>query len=46
MDFFYSYASQENSYALQKFSQKYNLFDNDYSDDITVVSITITLKGR
>lgn len=46
MDFFYAYASQDNSYALQKFSQKYNLFDNDYSDDITVVSITITLKGR
>ncbi len=46
MDFFHSYASQENSYALQKFSQKYNLFDNDHSDDITVVSITITLQGR
>ncbi|MEK5231325.1 fused response regulator/phosphatase [Lysinibacillus sp. FSL K6-0232] len=46
MDFFYMYASQENGYALQKFSQKYNLFDNDYSDDITVVSITITLQGR
>ncbi|GAB0166922.1 SpoIIE family protein phosphatase [Lysinibacillus sp. CTST325] len=46
MDFFHSYASQDNGYALQKFSQKYDLFDNDYSDDITVVSITITLQGR
>ncbi|WP_341302092.1 SpoIIE family protein phosphatase [Lysinibacillus sp. FSL H8-0500] len=46
MDFFYTYASQDNSYALQKFSQEYNLFDNDYTDDITVVSITITLQGR
>lgn len=46
MDFFYAYASQDNAYSLQKFSQKYNLFDNDYTDDITVVSITITLRGR
>ncbi|MGN4125978.1 SpoIIE family protein phosphatase [Lysinibacillus sphaericus] len=45
-DFFHSYASQDNAYALQKFSQKYDLFENDYSDDITVVSVTITLQGR
>lgn len=43
MDFFHSYASQNNDYALQKFSQKYDLYKNNYTDDITVVSITITL---
>lgn len=42
-NYFYSYASQDNAYALQKFSQKYDLFENSYTDDITVVSITITL---
>lgn len=46
LDFFHSYASQDNTYALQKFSQKYDLFENEYSDDITVVSVTITLQGR
>ncbi|KOS69263.1 response regulator [Lysinibacillus contaminans] len=43
LNYFHSYASQDNAYALQKFSQKYDLFENNYTDDITVVSITITL---
>ncbi|MGE7093052.1 SpoIIE family protein phosphatase [Lysinibacillus sp. NPDC048646] len=45
-DFFHSYASQDNAYALQKFSKKYDLSENKYSDDITIVSVTITLQGR
>lgn len=43
INYFHSYASQDNAYALQKFSQKYDLYENNYTDDITVVSITITL---
>ncbi|MEC1179752.1 SpoIIE family protein phosphatase [Metasolibacillus meyeri] len=43
LNFFHSYASQNNSYALQKFSQQYELTDQPLEDDVTVVSITITL---
>lgn len=43
LHFFHSYASQSNSYALQKFAQKYELADQQFEDDITIVSITITL---
>ena len=43
LNYFHSYASQDNAYALQKFSQKYDLYENNYADDITVISITITL---
>lgn len=46
ISYFHSYASQDNAYALQKFSQKYDLHKNNFTDDITVVSITITLLGR
>ncbi|MEK4228005.1 SpoIIE family protein phosphatase [Solibacillus sp. FSL H8-0538] len=40
---FHSYADQDNADALQIFSENNNLLENYYSDDITVVSITITL---
>ncbi|WP_042478794.1 SpoIIE family protein phosphatase [Bacillus ndiopicus] len=43
LSFFHSYASQNNSYALQKFAQKYELTDQQLEDDVTIVSITITL---
>ena len=46
VDFFHTYASQHNTYTLEKFAKKYNLFDNTYQDDISIVSITITLEGR
>ena len=46
IDFFHSYASQHNTYTLEKFAQKYKLLDNTYKDDISIVSITITLEGR
>ena len=46
VDFFHSYASQHNTYTLEKFAEKYNLFENTYQDDIAIVSITITLEGR
>ena len=46
VDFFHSYASQHNTYTLEKFAEKYNLFENMYQDDISIVSITITLEGR
>lgn len=46
MDFFHSYASQHNTYTLEKFAKKYNLLENTYQDDISIVSITITLEGR
>lgn len=43
---FHSYASQDNAYALQKISEKYNLLENEHTDDITIVSLTISLEGR
>ena len=46
LDFFHSYASQHNTYTLEKFAEKYNLLENTYKDDISIVSITITLEGR
>ena len=46
LDFFHSYASQHNTYTLEKFAEKYNLLENTYKDDIAIVSITITLEGR
>lgn len=41
--YFHSYASQDNAYALQKISEKYDLFENKHSDDITIISLTISL---
>ena len=46
IDFFHSYASQHNTYTLEKFAEKYNLLENTYQDDISIVAITITLEGR
>lgn len=46
MSYFHSYASHDNAYALQKISEKYNLSENKHTDDITVVSLTISLEGR
>lgn len=40
---FLAYTCQDNAYALQKFSENILLSENCYSDDITIVSITITL---
>lgn len=40
---FYPYIYQENANALENFSQSHDLFENYYSDDITIVSMTITL---
>ncbi|MFF5994563.1 SpoIIE family protein phosphatase [Lysinibacillus sp. KU-BSD001] len=44
-EFFHSYASQHNTYTLNKFAEQYNLYENTYKDDISMVSITITLEG-
>lgn len=41
--FFYQYASLPNHYALRKFSEKYELSYQYFEDDVTIVSITITL---
>ena len=46
LSYFHSYASQDNAYALKKISEKYNLSENKHSDDITIVSLTISLEGR
>ena len=46
LSYFHSYASQDNAYALKKISEKFNLSDNIHSDDITIVSLTISLEGR
>ena len=43
IDQFSPYLYQENAYALQHFAQDHDLFENYYDDDITIVSITITL---
>lgn len=46
IQFFHSYASQHNRYTLEKFVEKYNLREDYYKDDISVVSVTISLEGR
>ena len=40
---FHPYADYNNAHALQKFAEKNKLVENFYDDDITVVSITLTL---
>ena len=40
---FHPYADYNNAHALQKFAENNKLIENLYDDDITVVSITLTL---
>ena len=43
---FNSFTNKNNEQFLSEFSKNNHLSDNHYSDDITIISITITLKGR
>lgn len=43
---FYPYLEQENAEFLRNFGRDYKLFSKQHRDDITVVSVTINIKGR
>lgn len=43
LSFFYDYASHSNRYSLLKFTERYDLYTSKLKDDVTVLSITITL---
>lgn len=43
LNFFYDYASHSNRYALLKFTERFDLFTSKLKDDVTILSITITL---